>query len=218
MSRRMKSYLSRTSTSALSSARSRPMSADSASSAPARSMDATAMSTSTDWITSEMGTRWTRTSNIERSIVSGFIPWLIVRLPCGSRSMRSTRFPSSPSATPRLSVVVVFATPPFWFANAMTLAVTAHPELRRAATRAAARGQREPRGTRAATPAQTHWAPAHRAARRADRVRLAWLAAARTAVGYGRDPWLRHLPVSPRNSFNADHGSPRARCQSSPSQ
>ena len=71
------------------------------------------MSTSTLWITSEIGRRWTRTSNIERSIASGFIPWLIVRFPWGSRSMRSTRWPRSAKATPRFSVVVVFATPPF---------------------------------------------------------------------------------------------------------
>ena len=32
---------------------------------------------------------------IDRSIASGFIPWLMVRLPCGSRSMTSTRCPSS---------------------------------------------------------------------------------------------------------------------------
>src|SRR3990172_4838 len=49
----------------------------------------------------------------------------MVRLPCGSRSMTRTRFPVSASATPRLSVVVVFATPPFWFANTMTFAITA---------------------------------------------------------------------------------------------
>ena len=49
------------------------------------------MSTSTVLITSEIGMRWTSTSNIERSIASGFIPWLIVRLPCGSRSITSTR-------------------------------------------------------------------------------------------------------------------------------
>jgi hypothetical protein len=40
---------------------------------------------------SEIGTRWTSTSNIERSIASGFMPWLIVRLPCGSRSTIRTR-------------------------------------------------------------------------------------------------------------------------------
>ena len=32
--------------------------------------------------------------------------------------------PISPNATPRLSVVVVFATPPFWFANAITRVAT----------------------------------------------------------------------------------------------
>src|SRR5262245_2918728 len=101
------------------------MRADSASSAPARSMEATAMSTSTDVITSEMGMRWTSTSNIDRSMASGFIPWLIVRFPCGSRSITRTRFPSSRSATPRFNVVVVFATPPFWFASAMTFAISA---------------------------------------------------------------------------------------------
>ena len=100
------------------------MSALSASSAPARSIEATARSTSRCSMTSEIGTLWTSTSNIERSITSGFSPWLIVRLPCGSRSMSSTRCPISPSATPRLSVVVVFATPPFWFASAMTCVAT----------------------------------------------------------------------------------------------
>src|SRR4051794_5496422 len=44
----------------------------------------------------------------------------MVRLPCGSRSISRTRNPRSWNATPRLSVVVVFATPPFWFANAIT--------------------------------------------------------------------------------------------------
>ena len=38
-------------------------------------------------------------------------------------SQHSTRWPSSAKATARLSVVVVLATPPFWLANAMTLAV-----------------------------------------------------------------------------------------------
>src|SRR5581483_579767 len=69
------------------------------------------------------GSRCTRTSYIERSIVSGFRPWLIVRLPCGSRSTVSTFDPCSASATARLSVEVVFATPPFWLANAMTRAM-----------------------------------------------------------------------------------------------
>ena len=62
---------------------------------------------------------------MERSITSGFMPWLIVRFPCGSRSISRTRCPNSTNATPRLSVVVVFATPPFWFANAITRVPTA---------------------------------------------------------------------------------------------
>src|SRR5947209_13719823 len=47
----------------------------------------------------------------------------MVRLPWGSMSQQSTRWPSSAKATARLSVVVVFATPPFWLANAITLQV-----------------------------------------------------------------------------------------------
>ncbi len=71
---------------------------------------------------SVIGSLWTSTSNIERSISSGFQPCDIVRLPCGSRSISETRLPFSVSATPRFRVVVVLATPPFWFAKAMTLA------------------------------------------------------------------------------------------------
>src|SRR6202171_467218 len=46
---------------------------------------------------------------------------LIVRWPWGSRSMRRTRLPSSASAHPRFTAVVVLQTPPFWLATAMTL-------------------------------------------------------------------------------------------------
>src|SRR2546429_5745492 len=115
---------------------------ESASSAPARSIDDTARSTSARWTISWIGSRWTSTSNIERSIVSGFRPWLIVRLPCGSRSTASTFKPCSAKATARLGVVVVFATPPFWFAKAMTVG--------RRAPRACAR--RFERGSRRASP------------------------------------------------------------------
>ena len=48
------------------------------------------------------------------------MPWLIVRLPCGSMSTASTRWPFSARATARLRVVVVLATPPFWLAKAIT--------------------------------------------------------------------------------------------------
>src|ERR671923_2095977 len=53
-------------------------------------------------------------------MMSGFIPWLMVRLPWGSRSTRSTFRSCSANATPRFSVVVVLATPPFWLANEIT--------------------------------------------------------------------------------------------------
>src|SRR4051812_49384864 len=48
------------------------------------------------------------------------MPCDMVRFPCGSMSTQSTRKPFSTNATARFSVVVVFATPPFWLANAMT--------------------------------------------------------------------------------------------------
>ena len=83
-----------------------------------------------------IGSLWTSTSYIERSIVSGFSPWLIVRLPCGSRSTASTLFPSSANATARFSVEVVFATPPFWLASAMTLPTFAPLEVDRPKPRA----------------------------------------------------------------------------------
>ncbi len=94
-------------------ARSRPIIPLSASSAPARSIDETAMSTSCVRMISVIGSLCTSTSNIERSISSGFQPWDIVRLPCGSMSTQSTRWPFSANAAARFSVVVVFATPPF---------------------------------------------------------------------------------------------------------
>src|ERR671915_1183608 len=74
-------------------------------------------------MTSRIETWCTSTSYIETSSESGSIPWLMVRLPCGSRSTQSTRWSRSTNAAARLRVVVVFATPPFWFVKAMTLAV-----------------------------------------------------------------------------------------------
>src|SRR5919112_204172 len=43
----------------------------------------------------------------------------MVRCAWGSRSMRHTRRPASASAAPRLTVVVVLPTPPFWFIRAI---------------------------------------------------------------------------------------------------
>ena len=91
-------------------------------SAPARSIEAQATSISRLRITSRIERLSTSTWYIDFSTVSGSIPWLIVRLPCGSMSTASTRCPASAKATARLRVVVVFATPPFWLAKAITFA------------------------------------------------------------------------------------------------
>src|SRR4051794_11902256 len=69
-----------------------------------------------------METLLTSTSYIDISSESGSMPWLIVRFDCGSRSTQRTRLPFSANATARFSVVVVFATPPFWLANEITWA------------------------------------------------------------------------------------------------
>jgi len=42
----------------------------------------------------------------------------VLALPCGSRSINKTRSPIAAKAVPRLIVVVVLPTPPFWFATA----------------------------------------------------------------------------------------------------
>src|SRR3989304_1732954 len=48
------------------------------------------------------------------------MPSPVEALPCGSRSMTSTRSPIAASAVPRLIAVVVLPTPPFWLAIAST--------------------------------------------------------------------------------------------------
>src|SRR4051812_5655685 len=73
-------------------------------------------------MTSRIETRFTSTSYIDSSSESGSMPWLMVRFDCGSRSTHSTRLPFSAKATARFKVVVVFATPPFWLANEITMA------------------------------------------------------------------------------------------------
>ena len=92
MSTRIQSYRCLTGASPFSSARSRPIRLERASSAPARSIEDTATSTSASWITCSMGSRCTSTSNIDRVMSSGLKPWLIVRFPCGSMSTIRTRF------------------------------------------------------------------------------------------------------------------------------
>src|SRR3954449_7729302 len=51
---------------------------------------------------------------MERSISCGFSPSPTDSEPCGSKSTRSTLRPYSASDAPRLIVVVVLPTPPFW--------------------------------------------------------------------------------------------------------
>src|SRR5258705_11541966 len=52
--------------------------------------------------------------------VAGFM--YRVRWPCASRSIKSTRWPSSAKAAPRLTAVVVLPTPPFCMATAIVRA------------------------------------------------------------------------------------------------
>ena len=61
-----------------------------------------------------------RTSTMVLDISNGSRPRLMVRLAWLSRSTSSTFFPSPARAAPRLWAVVVFATPPFWLAMAIT--------------------------------------------------------------------------------------------------
>src|SRR4051794_9094439 len=63
----------------------------------------------------------------------------MVRWAWGSRSIRQTLLPSSARAAPRLTVVVVLPTPPFWFIRAMIRMVLA-------ASVGAGRGSARPSG------------------------------------------------------------------------
>ena len=57
-----------------------------------------------------------------RSSVCGLMPRPTDNEPCGSKSTSSTLRPSSASDAPRLMVVVVLPTPPFWLHMAITTA------------------------------------------------------------------------------------------------
>src|SRR5476649_963203 len=46
------------------------------------------------------------------------MPLPVVALPCGSRSIKSTRLPAPARLAARLTLVVVLPTPPFWLATA----------------------------------------------------------------------------------------------------
>src|SRR5690349_21992634 len=49
------------------------------------------------------------------------MPMPVEALPCGSRSISSTRCPVAAKAVARLIAVVVLPTPPFWFATAIRI-------------------------------------------------------------------------------------------------
>src|SRR5947209_8604320 len=55
------------------------------------------------------------------------MPSPVLALPCGSKSMRRTRFFAAARAVARLIAVVVLPTPPFWLASATTLGARAPP-------------------------------------------------------------------------------------------
>src|SRR3954470_21288585 len=52
-------------------------------------------------------------------VPSGSTPRWVLAWACGSRSTTHTRFPARARAAARLTVVVVFPTPPFWLITAI---------------------------------------------------------------------------------------------------
>ena len=56
---------------------------------------------------------------VKGSLSGWGLPRLMVRLPCGSPSIRRTFFPACAKPIPRFAQVVVLPTPPFWLAMAM---------------------------------------------------------------------------------------------------
>src|SRR3954469_10239171 len=67
---------------------------------------------------------------VGRSPCSRAAPRPLVAFPCGSRSTRRTRFSATASEAARFTAVVVFPTPPFWFAIARTDPIQEPPSAR----------------------------------------------------------------------------------------
>src|SRR5574343_35685 len=59
----------------------------------------------------------------------GASPWMLERCPCGSRSISRGGVSARWRAAPRLRVVVVFPTPPFWLKMAMRMAQSFYTRL-----------------------------------------------------------------------------------------
>ena len=70
------------------------------------------------------------TSNIVRDIIEESTPTPREVLPCGSKSISKTERFNLTKEDERLIAVVVFATPPFWFAIAIIRAVLSLPLLK----------------------------------------------------------------------------------------
>ena len=68
----------------------------------------------------------------------GETPRPVEALPCGSRSISSTRQPIAASAVARLIAVVVLPTPPFWFATAIRIMFASPSPLCRRQSRTSA--------------------------------------------------------------------------------
>ena len=93
-------------------------------SAPARSMVAGMQSRFGDAVLSAAASA-NRISPSSASYTDGVprrwsTPSAVLALPCGSRSITSTRTPCIASAAATLTVLVVFPTPPFWLATVIT--------------------------------------------------------------------------------------------------
>src|SRR5690606_21733328 len=118
-----KSYASRTGSSMRRSRNSRDMAVTSSISAPASSMVAGAthsVSMAVGRRTLSNGSSCTSTSYMHCSQAALSTPAPLVALPCGSRSIKSTLAPSTAKYAAKLTAVVLFPTPPFWFTMAMT--------------------------------------------------------------------------------------------------
>ncbi len=112
--------------------------------------------------------------------MSGSTPRLKVRQAWGSRSTSSTRWPASANAAPSEATEVVLATPPFWLARAMIVALRfgamgaalsdrrrgrPDPLIRRGGARTRGRSGGTPRPTAGAGGPSTHASPTSRCAR-----------------------------------------------------
>ena len=74
-------------------------------------------------VVSPTNTSYTDNSN------SFVTPSPLVALPCGSVSINNTFFPFLANKVLKFTVVVVFPTPPFWFATDIIFPILRHPFL-----------------------------------------------------------------------------------------